>query len=569
MQDGNTGLPEAFAPWSGQVRLRRLRFVKRPTGWRLVVTLVVLIGSVAAYVYRGHEALKKDATAPPNPTLGDVLKNGMKLGLDLRGGIHLVMQVKAEDALRAEATDAGEHLKTEAGKRGITLGTVNPATHEGFTITMGEGVSPAAVSDLVKSALSPADWASDQSGREMRVTFRDPARIEIEEQALRQAVETIRNRVDALGVAEPAIQPQGRDRIVIQLPGVDDPARVKDIIGTTGLLELKIVDLKGGPYSSPEAAVAAYGGSIPANLELVEGLSEDTEARTRSTVYYVLERAAAVTGRDLKNARVGQDRFNQPAVEFFLNAAGAEKFGRVTGDNVGRQLAIVLDKRVQSAPNIKSQITDNGIIEGNFTPERADALSLVLRSGALPAQLVILEERTVGPSLGLDSIRQGVLASVVGMFLVFVAMVLYYRLAGVNAILALVLNAIVLIGAMAWINATLTLPGIAGFILTIGMAVDANVLVFERIREEMDGGKAPRAAIETGFKRAFGTIIDTNATTIAAAAFLFQFGTGPVKGFAVTLVIGLVVSVFTAVFVSRLLFDLVYGSKEKVETLSI
>lgn len=543
--------------------------MKRPTGWRLVLTLVVLIGSVAAYVYRGHEALKRDATAPPNPTFGDVLKNGMKLGLDLRGGIHLVMQVKAEDALRAEATDAGEHLKAEAGKRGVTLGTVNPATHEGFTITMGEGVSPAAVSDLVKSALSPTDWAADQSGREMRVTFRDPARIEIEEQTLRQAVETIRNRVDALGVAEPAIQPQGRDRIVIQLPGVDDPARVKDIIGTTGLLELKIVDLKGGPYSSPEAATAAYGGSIPANLELVEGMSEDTEARTRTTVYYVLERAAGVTGRDLKNARVGQDRFNQPAVEFFLNAAGAEKFGRVTGDNVGRQLAIVLDKRVQSAPNIKSQITDNGIIEGNFTAERADALSLVLRSGALPAQLVILEERTVGPSLGLDSIRQGVLASIVGMFLVFVAMVLYYRLAGVNAILALVLNAIVLLGAMAWINATLTLPGIAGFILTIGMAVDANVLVFERIREEMDGGKAPKVAIDTGFKRAFATIIDTNATTIAAAAFLFQFGTGPVKGFAVTLVIGLVASIFTAVFVSRLLFDLVYGSKEKVETLSI
>lgn len=543
--------------------------MKRPTGWRLVLTLVVLIGSVAAYVYRGREALKIDATAPPNPTVGDVLKNGLKLGLDLRGGIHLVMQVKAEDALRAEATDAGEHLKTEAGKRGVTLGTVNPATHEGFTITMGEGVSPAAVSDLVKSALSPTDWAADQSGREMRVTFRDPARIEIEEQTLRQAVETIRNRVDALGVAEPAIQPQGRDRIVIQLPGVDDPARVKDIIGTTGLLELKIVDLKGGPYSSPEAATAAFGGTIPANLELVEGVSEDTDARTRTTVYYVLEKAAAVTGRDLKNARVGQDKFNQPAVEFFLNAPGAEKFGRVTGDNIGRQLAIVLDKRVQSAPNIRGQITDNGIIEGNFTAERADALSLVLRSGALPAQLVILEERTVGPSLGLDSIRQGVLASIVGMFLVFVAMVLYYRLAGVNAILALTLNSIILLGGMAWINATLTLPGIAGFILTIGMAVDANVLVFERIREEMDGGKVPKVAIDTGFKRAFATIIDTNATTIAAAAFLFQFGTGPVKGFAVTLVIGLVASVFTAVFVSRLLFDLLYGSKEKVETLSI
>ncbi|MFN7988162.1 MAG: protein translocase subunit SecD [Thermoanaerobaculia bacterium] len=543
--------------------------MKRPTGWRLVVTLVVLLGSVAAYVYRGREALKKNPTAPPNPSIGDVLRNGLKLGLDLRGGIHLVMQVKAEDALRAEASDAAEHLKTEAGKRGIPIGTVNPATHDGFTITMGEDVSPSAVTDLVKSALSPTDWASDQSGREMRVTFREPARISIEGQALRQAVETIRNRVDALGVAEPSIQPQGKDRIVIQLPGVDDPARVKDIIGTTGLLELKLVDTKGGPYSSPDAAKAAYGGAIPADLELVEGTSEDAEARTRTTVYYVLQRAAAVTGRDLKNARVGQDRFNQPAVEFFLNAQGAEKFGRVTGDNVGRQLAIVLDKRVQSAPNIKSQIKDNGIIEGNFTAERADGLALVLRSGALPAQLVTLEERTVGPSLGLDSIKQGVLASLVGMLLVFVAVAVYYRLAGVNAILALVMNAVLLLGAMAWINATLTLPGIAGFILTIGMAVDSNVLVFERIREEMEAGKAPKAAIDLGFKRAFGTIIDTHVTTISAAAFLFQFGTGPVKGFAVTLVLGLAASVFTAVFVSHLLFDLVYGSKEQVETLSI
>lgn len=543
--------------------------MKRPTGWRLAVTLVILIGSVAAYVYRGREALKKNPTAPPNPAIGDVLKNGLKLGLDLRGGIHLVMQVKAEDALRAEASDAAEHLKAEAGKRGVAIGTLNPATGEGFTITMGEGVSPAAVSDLVKTALSPADWSSDQSGREMRVTFKDPARMEIEAQTLRQAVETIRNRVDALGVAEPSIQPQGDDRIVIQLPGVDDPARVKDIIGTTGLLELKLVDVKGGPYSSPEAAAAAYGGAIPANLELVEGNSEDAEARTRTTVFYVLDRAAAVTGRDLKNARVGQVKFNQPAVEFFLNAQGAEKFGRVTGDNIGRQLAIVLDKRVQSAPNIKGQITDNGIIEGNFTAERADALSLVLRSGALPAQLVILEERTVGPSLGLDSIRQGVLASLIGMALVFVAVIVYYNLAGLNAVLALTMNGIILLGAMAWINATLTLPGIAGFILTIGMAVDANVLIFERIREELDGGKGGKAAIDTGFKKALSAIIDSNVTTIAAAAFLFQFGTGPVKGFAVTLIIGLCASMFTAVFVSHLLFDLVYGSKEKVEAISI
>ncbi len=543
--------------------------MKKPTGWRIALTLAVLVGSVVAYLWRGREALKVSPTAPPNPTIADVLKNGLKLGLDLKGGIHLVMQVKTADALRLEAQDAVEHLKAEAGKKGVALGPISVADENGFAITLTDATSPSALKDLLKSSLSPTDWQIEERGREWKVVYRDGARLDIEAQAVRQAVETIRNRVDALGVAEPAIQAQGADRIVVQLPGVDDPARVKEIIGTTGLLELTLVDDKGGPYSSMDAALQAYGGKIPDNLHVVEGFSEDADTRTRTTVYYVLQRAAAVTGRDLKNARVGQDKFNQPAVEFFLNAQGAAKFGRVTGDNVGKRLAIVLDKRVQSAPVINSQIKDNGIIEGNFTAERADSLALVLRSGALPAEMVVLEERTVGPSLGLDSIRQGILASVVGMLLVFVAVGLYYRLAGLNAILALILNSILLLGAMAWINATLTLPGIAGFILTVGMAVDSNVLIFERIREELEGGKMPKIAIDLGFKRAFGTIVDTHVTTIAAAAFLFQFGTGPVKGFAVTLVIGLAASMFTAVFVSHLLFDLVYGSKEKVEAVSI
>lgn len=543
--------------------------MNKPTGWRVVLTLGVLLGSIGAYWWRGNEALKKSPTAPPNPTVKDVLKNGLKLGLDLRGGIHLVMQVKTSDALRMVSQDAVEHLKDEAGKRGVTLGTIPPPDASGFTINLTDQADPSKLKDLVKNALSQTDWSIDERGREWKLSLREPARIETERQAVRQAVETIRNRVDALGVAEPVIQEQSTDRILVQLPGVDDPSRVKDIIGTTGLLELRIVDDKGGPYSSPDAALQAYGGAFPPDLEVIPGFSEDSEARTRTEVYYVLKRVAAVNGRDLKNARVGHDRYNQPAVEFFLNVQGSEKFGKVTGDNVGKHLAIVLDKRVMSAPVIKSQIKDNGIIEGSFTPERADALALVLRSGALPAEMVILEERTVGPSLGLDSIRQGVLASLVGMLLVFVAMVFYYHASGINAVLALLLNAIILLGGMAWINATLTLPGIAGFILTIGMAVDSNVLIFERIREEMDGGKAPKVAIDLGFKRAFGTIIDTHVTTISAAAFLFQFGTGPVKGFAVTLVLGLAASVFTAVFVSRLIFDLHYGRRERLETISI
>jgi len=543
--------------------------VKRSLGWRVALTLAVLIGSIAAYWWRGHEALKRSPTAPPDPTVSDVLKNGLKLGLDLRGGIHLVMQVKTGDALRVEAQDAAEHLKDEARKRGVNIGTLPPATAEGFSIQLNDQTEPSKLKDLCKSALSQTDWQIDERGREWRVSLRTPAKMQIEDQSVRQAVETIRNRVDALGVTEPVIQRQSTDRILVQLPGVDDPSRVKEIIGTTGLLSLTLVDDKGGPYGSQEALLQAYGGTVPPELEVVEGFNEDSESRIRTPVFYGLKRAAAVTGRDLKNARVGHDKYNQAAVEFFLNAVGAEKFGRVTGENIGKRLAIVLDRRVQSAPVINGKIESNGIIEGNFTPEKAEALTLVLRSGALPAEMIVLEERTVGPSLGLDSIKQGVLASVVGMLLVFVAMVIYYRLAGVNAVVALLLNAIFLLGAMAWINATLTLPGIAGFILTIGMAVDSNVLIFERIREEIDGGKAPRNGVDVGFKKAFGTIIDTHVTTICAAAFLFQFGTGPVKGFAVTLVIGLLASVFTAMFVSHLLFDLIYGSKEKVEAISI
>ena len=543
--------------------------MQKPIGWRIALSVAVLVGSVAAYWWRGQEALKKSPVAPPNPTVSDVLKSGLKLGLDLRGGIHLVMQVKTSDALRVEAQEALEHLRDEAGKRGVALKPAGPADASGFTLALDEKSEPARLRELLNTALPPNAWDVSERGREWKVSLKEAERMAIEDQAVRQAVETVRNRVDALGVAEPFIGRQGTDRILIQLPGVDDPARVKEIIGTTGLLELKLVDEKGGPYPSLDAVAAAYGGTIPQDLMVVEGFNEDSESRTRTPVYYVLKRASVITGRDLKNARVGRDKFNNPAVEFFLNAQGAVKFGDATGRNVGRHLAIVLDNRVQSAPVINSQIKDTGIIEGNFTLDRAEALTLVLKSGALPAQMVSLEERTVGPSLGLDSIRQGILAAVVGMLLVFVAVVLYYRLAGVNAVLALVLNAVILLGAMAWINATLTLPGIAGFILTIGIAVDSNVLIFERIREEMEGGKAPKPAIDLGFKRAFGTIIDTHVTTISAAAFLFQFGTGPVRGFAVTLVIGLAASMFTAVFVSHLLFDVVYGPKLKVETISI
>jgi preprotein translocase subunit SecD len=394
--------------------------------------------------------------------------------------------------------------------------------------------------------------------------LKDPSRRVVEENSVAQAVETIRNRVDEFGVAEPLIAQQGTNRIIVQLPGIDDPKRVKDLIQNTAFLELKLVE--SGPSSDTAQLLAPYGGQVPPQLELVEAKPVPGE-RTRS--FYLVRKAAVITGRDLKNARPVQEQFGSSAVSFFLNAGGAAKFGAATGANIGKHLAIILDNRVQSAPEIKDRITDQGEIVGSFTPEEANDLALVLRAGALPAGLTYLEERTVGPSLGLDSIRKGITASIVGAILVFAAVILYYRLAGLNAVLALVLNAILLAGALALFNATLTLPGIAGFILTIGMAVDSNVLIFERIREELRAGRAPRTAIENGFSKAFGTIIDTHLTVIISAVFLFQFGTGPVKGFAVTLVIGLLISVFTAVFVSHTIFELAYGRRQHIDALSI
>ena len=364
-------------------------------------------------------------------------------------------------------------------------------------------------------------------------------------------------------MSEPLIARQGKDRILVQLPGIDDPKRVKDLIKNTAFLELSLVEK--GP-STREALLAEYDGTIPDQFKLVEAKAVPG-SRDRS--FYVVRKQAVITGRDLKNARPSQGQFGAHSVSFFLTAAGSQKFGAATGANIGKHLAIVLDNRVQSAPNIKDRITEQGVIEGTFSPEEANDLALVLRAGALPAGLTYLEERTVGPSLGLDSIRKGITASVVGALLVFVAMAVYYRRAGWNAILALILNALLLAAAMSLFEATLTLPGIAGFILTIGMAVDSNVLVFERIREELRNGRAPRAAIENGFSKAFATIVDTHATTIISALFLLQFGTGPVKGFAVTLIIGLLISMFTAVFVSHTIFELEYGRRQHIDTVSI
>lgn len=527
--------------------------------WRILLIVLVLAGAIAGFVWTGYSNARKDWTGPGAPTLKDALKKAIKLGLDLRGGIHLVLQVNTADAVKAERDDAVETLKTEA--RDLNLGPVELPTDVSFAVTVTAQTDQTKLEEITKRFLP--DWTFSTAGGKWVYVLKDPARRSIEDSAVAQALETIRNRVDEFGVAEALIARQGTDRILVQLPGIDDPKRVKDLIKNTAFLELSIVEK--GP-STEAALLAEYKGTIPAELRLVEARAEPG-SRERS--FYVVRKQAAITGRDLKNARPSQGQMGSHSVSFFLTAGGSQKFGAVTGANINKQLAIILDNRVQSAPNIKDRIEDQGVIEGTFTPEEANDLALVLRAGALPAGLTYLEERTVGPSLGLDSIRKGITASLVGALLVFAVVILYYRKAGLNAVFALLLNALLLAAAMALFDATLTLPGIAGFILTIGMAVDSNVLVFERIREELRNGRAPKAAIENGFSKAFATIVDTHATTIISALFLLQFGTGPVKGFAVTLIIGLLISMFTAVFVSHTLFELVYGRRQHIDSISI
>lgn len=492
----------------------------------------------------------------------------IRRGLDLKGGTHLVMQVNVGDALRLEVDQAMESLKVQAAKQGVPTPTLRRINDREFVATPPKDVPGGPYEKIGRDWLGQFDVSTASDGIHYRL--KGPGAAEIADQTVAQAIETIRNRIDALGVTEPLIAREGGikgERIVIQLPGVDDPARVKEIIKTTAQLQFRIVEGTSG--SDPKAVLDSVAPNMRDQVEILPGTAQDELGRSTGRVFYAINKSIPVTGRDLKTARVQKGRLGEPTIGFSLTPEGGQKFGALTGANVHRQLAIVLDNKVQSAPVINSQINDQGVIEGTFTPQEAADLSLILRSGSLPASLTTLEERTVGPSLGRDSIREGIRASLIGFALLIVAVLLYYRGAGINAILALLLNLVILLGMMAFFDATLTLPGIAGIILTLGMAVDSNVLVFERIREELRDGRNVRAAIENGFARAFATIIDTHLTTIISALFLFQFGTGPIKGFAVTLLIGLAASVFTAFFVSRVIFDIVYKPADRPTEISI
>jgi len=493
----------------------------------------------------------------------------VRLGLDLQGGVHMVLRVQTDDALRVETETSMERVREVLEVRGITVGRMIMESPTRFRV---EGVSPTQDGEfrtITDEQLLVVFRRESNAGGRYAFEMRPNMAASFREESVQQALQTIERRVNEFGVAEPIVAPHGvgGDQILVQLPGLDDIDRAKRLIQSTALLELKIVEQ--GPAISRELLLQATGGRLPDGMEVVSG-ADDTlsPGAAPQSVYYLVRRVAAITGRDLRTARSTLDEYNQPAVQFDLNGDGARKFGNVTSQNIGRQLAIILDGRVYSAPRIESRITDQGRITGSFTQERAADLGLTLRSGALPASLTYLEERRVGPTLGAASVRAGVLASLTGLSLVALFMLVYYKLAGINAIISVALNLLILLGVMAYLNATMTLPGIAGFILIIGMGIDSNVLIFERIKEELATAKNVRLAVAAGFDRVFLTILDTHVASLIAAAFLFQFGTGPIRGFATTLFFGLLSNVFTAVFVSRTLFETVL-SRRRVTRLSI
>jgi len=485
------------------------------------------------------------------------------LGLDLKGGMHLVLEVITDDALSIETDQEILRLEDLLKRENLEYTTVSKEDNIRFSIQEINLDQEEEIKDLLDDYFK--DWNYSITGNLVSFSLKPGAVSYLRDLSVRQARETIQNRVDELGLAEPTIQRQGTgNRIIVELPGVENPDRIKNIIKTTALLEWRLV--LGGPAPDRETLLRDFGGEVPSDAEILRGDPDRTEGG-----YYLVSKIAPVTGKDLINARRSTDEWNNPAVLFTLNAESGRRFYKFTSDNLNKPLCIILDGKIQEVATIRDRISDRGIIHGTYAIEEADDLALILRAGPLPASVRYLEERSIGPSLGADSIRKGLSACILAVILIMIFMVFYYRLSGINAVVALSLNILILMGILGYFgeNAVLTLPGIAGIILTIGMAVDANVLVFERIREELTSGKSTLSSIASGFSRALRTIMDANITTIIAAIFLFQFGTGPIRGFAVTLIIGITASMFTAVFVSRLIFDLTQSRKKKREKLSI
>jgi preprotein translocase subunit SecD len=502
----------------------------------------------------------------------------IKLGLDLQGGTHLVLQVQVQEAIAQETDQTVDRLIKQMRDRNIRYDEIRRVDDTHILVRNVDSAQASTFRDFVQQQFG-AEWDSAPAPGEAAgysLTLKPSAIATIQSATMSQSVETIARRVNELGLTEPTIQLRGRNdnEILVQLPGEGDSERAKEVIGKVGQLELRLVE-DPRTYSSQVEALGAHSGVLPQGTELLPGTSETRNpgGAAGAEVWYLVRRAPEVTGKDLKPAGVQESRqTNNPGawqVNFVLTQDAARHFGQFTEQNIGKQLAIVLDHRINSAPVINGKIEDNGMIEGSFTQDSAHQLAQVLRSGALPASIKYLEERVVGPSLGADSIRHGVQASVLSLIVVMLFMLFYYRLSGANAVVALLLNLVLLLAFMALAGAVLTLPGIAGVILTIGMGVDSNVLVFERIREELRNGKSAASAVDSGFSKAFLTIIDTHVTTVVSALFLGAFGTGPIRGFAITLVVGLLANIFTAVYVSKTIFQYHLAKMDRQAELSI
>ena len=537
---------------------------------RLLITLLVTIVAVVGII--GFPTSLEE--------LETNVRESIPLGLDLKGGVHLILQVQVQDAIRAEADRTIRRLEEELDRLSppITPASMqrnNPDTideADDILIT-AEGVPAERAADF-RNAVEQyiPDWlASSRASTTWELRMRPSSLVRIKSDTVAQTIATVENRVNSLGLTEPTIQQHGRAdaeyEVLVQLPGLSDPARVMQILSMTAQLGIHEV-LDPSPYPDVDAARAAHSGMLPPNSQV--RLFQRPGANGTQNEWYILNTIPVITGSDLRNALAGRNPEDQTwEAKFVLSPEAGSRFGDYTGANIGNSLAVILDDRIRSVATIQSRITDQGSISGLSGEQEAKDLTLVLRAGSLPASVEYLEERTVGASLGADSIRQGVRSAALGLVLVIVLMLVYYRKAGINAVLALLLNLLILLAMLSYFGFVLTLPGIAGIILTIGMAVDANVLIFERIREELRAGKGVAGALNAGFAKAFLTIIDTNLTTIIAAAFLFLFGRGPVRGFAVTLAIGLLANLFTSVFVSRMIFDFGLSRKKQIKELSI
>jgi preprotein translocase subunit SecD len=508
----------------------------------------------------------------PSQVVENFQKN-IHLGLDLKGGSRLVLEVQVQDAIKSDADQTIERLKEELKKANINYESIDrndPQTVDtADTIQINIKGIPATASSAFRNLINDrfSDWVpTPVNSSDYKLNMKPSSLLALKSDTVKRARDTIEERINSLGVAETSVQQLGNAaqqfQLQVELPGVDDPAKVKEIMGTAAVLEIK--EVKEGPFPSQEAAMAQHGGVLPLNTQLVKAIP-----RGRGDEWYLLSRSAVINGRDMRNAHAGQGDLRKWETSFSLSPDAGKRFGQFTERNIGNRLAVVLDNQIVSVATIEARIEDSGRITNLGSEEEAVDLARYLRSGSLPAGVVYLGEHSVGPSLGADSIREGIRAGIFGLAAVVMVMLVYYRKSGINAVLALLFNTVILLAALSYFRATLTLPGIAGVILTIGMAVDSNVLIFERIREELRAGKAIISAVETGFNKAWWTIVDTHVTTVVSCAFLFIFGSGPVKGFAVTLTIGLISNVFTAVFVSRTIFEYELSGRRQVTELSI